>query len=132
MPIRSRRAAVLGLLALLAAGCSQATITSSQTTIVDDNIQADVPIHVTATTVKPTTLHLFNGYVVTFVNDDTAVRTIAVDAAHSDQAGCAAIGMTLQPGERRLTDPLPHFAACYFRDAARPTDTAFQGVVVTH
>jgi hypothetical protein len=86
----------------------------------------------TASAVKPSTLHLFNGLQATFVNEDTAPRSIGVDAARSDQAGCAAVAMVLQPGERKMTDPLPRFAACYFRDAQRPGDTAFQGVVVTH
>jgi plastocyanin len=125
-----RRAAAAAVLVLLA-GCG-AKITSSQTTITDDNIQADVPVHVSASAFKPTTLHLFNGLVVTFVNDDAVPRTIDFDPVHSDQKGCAAVDVTLQPGERRTTEPLPHFAACYFRDAQRPSDTAFQGVVVTH
>src|SRR3954470_16118939 len=109
-----RRAAAAAVLVVLA-GCG-AKITSSQTTITDDNIQADVPVHVSASAFKPTTLHLFEGLVVTFVNDDAVPRTIGFDPVHSDQTGCSVLDVTLQPGEGRATDPLPHFAACYFRD----------------
>jgi len=131
---RIRRAGLLAAvtLALTACGGSHVTRTELPPTNSSDDIGADVPVRVTAAAVKPSTLHLFNGLQATFVNEDTAPRSIAVDAARSDQAGCAAVAMVLQPGERRTTDPLPRFAACYFRDAQRPAETAFQGVVVTH
>jgi hypothetical protein len=130
--ILSLRAAAPLILAVLAAGCGPTTITSSQSTVTTDDIQADVPVRITAAKFVPSTLHLFEGLVATFVNEDTVARTIGVDAVHSDQAGCAAVAMTLQPGERRATPPLPHFAACFFNDGQRPTDKVFQGVVVTH
>jgi hypothetical protein len=131
---RIRRAGLLaaGTLALSACGGSHVTRTELPPTNSSDDIGADVPVRVTAAAVKPSTLHLFNGLQATFVNEDAAARSIAVDAARSDQAGCAAVAMVLQPGERRTTDPLPRFAACYFRDAQRPAEAAFQGVVVTH
>jgi hypothetical protein len=119
-------------LVLIACGGTHITRTESAPTNSSDEIGADVPVRVTAAAVKPSTLHLFNGLQATFVNEDTAARSIAVDAVRSDQAGCAAVAMVLQPGERQTTAPLPRFAACYFRDAQRPADTAFQGVVVTH
>ena len=98
-----------------------------------DDYGADIPVRLTAAAVKPSTLHLFNGLQATFVNEDAAVRSLVVDtASRSDQAGCAALTSVLQPGERRTTEILPRFAACYFRDAQRPADAAFQGVVVTH
>ncbi|HEU0106887.1 MAG TPA: hypothetical protein VFT38_11995 [Vicinamibacteria bacterium] len=129
-----RRCGLLGAatIALTACGGSHVTRTESAPTNSSDDIGADVPVRVTAAAVKPSTLHLFNGLQVTFVNEDTAARTIAVDAVRSDLAGCAAVAVVLQPGERRTTEPLPRFAACYFRDAQRPAETAFQGVVVTH
>ena len=131
---RIRRAGLLAAatLALSACGGSHVTRTESPPTNSSDDIGADVPVRVTAAAVKPSTLHLFNGLQATFVNEDTAARSIAVDAARSDLAGCEAVAVVLQPGERRTTDPLPRFAACYFRDAQRPAETAFQGVVVTH
>jgi hypothetical protein len=83
--------------------------------------------------VKPSLLHLFNGLQATFVNADAIPRTVAFDAARSDLPACSAVAVgVLQPGERRITDPLPRFAACYFLDGDRPTDMALQGVVVTH
>ena len=104
-------------------------ITRTQDGVTTD---ADVPIHVGAAAVKPAVLHLFQGHVVTFVNDDRVPRTVGADAVKSDVAGCAAIGLgVLQPGEQRSV-PLPFFAACYYRDEQRPADAAFQGVVVTH
>ena len=94
---------------------------------------ADVPVRITTAAVRPELLHLFEGLEVTFVNEDAVPRTIAVDAARSDQAGCAAIGTgPLQPGETRKTPALPRFTTCAFRDAQRPGEAAFQGVVVTH
>jgi hypothetical protein len=131
---RFRRAGLLAAvtLALAACGGSHVTRTELPPTNSSDDIGADVPVRVTAAAVKPSTLHLFNGLQATFVNEDTAARSIAVDEVRSDLAGCAAVAMVLQPGERRMTDPLPRFAACYFRDAQRPAETAFQGVVVTH
>ena len=119
------------LFALAACGSSTITRTASTPTNTDD-FGADVPVRLTAAAVKPSTLHLFNGLQATFVNEDSTVRSLAVDATRSDQAGCAALTIVLQPGERRTTDVLPRFAACYFRDAQRPADLALQGVVVTH
>ena len=96
-------------------------------------VDADVPVKITATAVKPALLHLFNGYEATFVNQDSVPRTVGADVARSDQAGCVAVGVgLLQPGETRTSARLPGFAACYFRDEQRPADAAFQGVVVTH
>jgi hypothetical protein len=123
-------ALALGVLTLACAG-SSITRTAGPATGNDD-IGADVPVRVTASAVKPSLLHLFNGLEATFVNEDTVTRTVVVDAAKSDQAGCSAVGLVLQPGERRTTPALPHFALCYFADAQRPGDAAFQGVVVTH
>jgi hypothetical protein len=131
-PRPARRAARALVLALLAASCGSTKITSSQTTFTSDELGADIPVRVTAAAVKPSTLHLYNGLQATFVNQDVVARTLVVDPVRSDQAGCAAVGLTLQPGEQRTTNPLPAFAACYFRDAERPEATAFQGVVVTH
>jgi hypothetical protein len=119
--------------ALVLGACGSSTITRSTSAVTNtDDYGADIPVRLTASAVKPSTLHLFNGLQATFVNEDTAVRSLAVDTVRSDQAGCAAVTLSLQPGERRTTEPLPRFAACYFRDAQRPADTAFQGVVVTH
>ena len=117
-------------LAALSAGCGHATaITRTQDGVTTD---ADVPVHLGPAAVKPAQLHLFQGHVVTFVNDDRVPRTLGADAARSDVPACAAIGVgVLQPGEQRSV-PLPFFAACYYRDEQRPADTAFQGVVVTH
>ena len=122
---------VAAALVLIACGGTTVTRTASTVTSTDD-YGADIPVRVTAAVVKPSILHLFNGLQATFVNEDSAVRNLVVDTARSDQAGCAALTMALQPGERKTTDVLPRFAACYFRDAQRPGDTAFQGVVVTH
>ena len=130
---RIRWAGVVAAAALALFACGSTTITRSVSTPTNtDDYGADIPVRVTAAAVKPSTLHLFNGLQATFVNEDTAVRSLVVDTARSDQAGCAAVTMALQPGERKTTDPLPRFAACYFRDAQRPADAAFQGVVVTH
>jgi hypothetical protein len=124
-----------GLLALgaltLACSGSNVTRTAGPATSTDD-YGADVPVRLTSSGVKPTLLHLFNGFQATFVNEDTVPRTIAVDAARSDQPGCSAVGLVLQAGERRTTPTLPHFALCYFVDTQRPAEPAFQGVVVTH
>jgi hypothetical protein len=108
------------------------TRTAGPATSTTDEIGADVPVRVTASAVKPSLLHLFNGLQATFVNEDTVARTVAVDAARSDQAGCSAVGLVLQPGERKTTAVLPRFALCYFLDPQRPSDPAFQGLVVTH
>jgi len=120
------------LLAVTACGGTSITRTVSPPTGTSDDFGADVPVRLTAAGVKPSTLHLFNGLQATFVNEDTAVRSLGIDAARSDQPGCAALTIVLQPGERRTTGLLPRFAACYFRDAQRPGEPAFQGVVVTH
>ena len=114
----------------MAVGCGRATtITRTEGGVTTD---ADVPVKIGAAAVKPALLHLFQGHVVTFVNEDRVPRTVGADAVKSDVAGCAAIGVgVLQPGEQRSA-PLPFFAACYFRDEQRPGDAAFQGVVVTH
>ena len=131
--IRIRGAGIIAATALALGACSSSTITRSSSAVTNtDDYGADIPVRLTAAAVKPSTLHLFNGVQATFVNEDSAVRSLAVDAARSDQAGCAALTIVLQPGERKTTDVLPRFAACYFRDAQRPADTAFQGVVVTH
>jgi hypothetical protein len=127
------RAGVIAAATLGLTACGGTTITRSASPVTStDDYGADIPVRVTAAAVKPSTLHLFNGLQATFVNEDSAVRNLAVDTARSDQAGCAALTIVLQPGERRTTDVLPRFSACYFRDAQRPADTAFQGVVVTH
>jgi hypothetical protein len=134
-PRRRRPALRLAIAATLAlAACSGSNVTRSTGPITntDDTIGADIPVRITASAVKPATLHLFNGLVATFVNEDAAARGVAVDAARSDQPGCAAVALVLQPGERKTTPALPRFAVCYFRDAQRPGDVAFQGVVVTH
>jgi hypothetical protein len=133
MGTRRGRAAFVIIATLVFSACGSSTITRSVSTPTNtDDYGADVPVRVTSAAVKPSTLHLFNGVVATFVNEDSAMRSLVVDAARSDQAGCAALTIVLQPGERRTTEPLPRFAACYFRDVQRPADTAFQGVVVTH
>src|SRR3954467_7767051 len=115
----------------LACSGSSVTRTAGPATSTDD-FGADVPVRVTATAGKPSLLHLFEGLQATFVNEDNVARTLAVDPVRSDQAGCSAVGLVLQPGERRTTPTLPRFAVCYFVDAQRPADPAFQGVVVTH
>jgi hypothetical protein len=125
-------AGALALSALtLACSGSSITRTAGPATSTED-FGADIPVRVTPSAVKPSLLHLFNGLQATFVNEDAVARTIVVDAARSEQAGCSAVGLTLQPGERRTTPNLPHFALCYFADAQRPADPAFQGLVVTH
>ena len=127
------RGVIIGAVALALGACGHTTITRTASAPTNtDDYGADIPVRVTATAVKPSTLHLFNGAQATFVNEDTAVRSLVVDTVRSDQSGCAAVTLSLQPGERKTTEPLPRFAACYFRDAQRPADTAFQGVVVTH
>jgi hypothetical protein len=131
--IRIRRMGLVAAAALGLCACGSSTITRSASAVSNtDDYGADIPVRLTAAAVKPSTLHLFNGVQATFVNEDAAVRNLVVDTARSDQAGCAALTMSLQPGERKTTEPLPRFAACYFRDPQRPADTAFQGVVVTH
>jgi hypothetical protein len=122
---------IASLLALTACGGTSITRSVSTPTGSSDDFGADVPVRLTAAGVKPSTLHLFNGLQATFVNEDTAVRSLSIDAARSDP-GCAALTIVLQPGERRTSDVLPRFAACYFRDAQRPAEPAFQGLVVTH
>ena len=125
-------AGALALSALtLACSGSNVTRTAGPATSTDD-FGADIPVRVTPSAVKPSLLHLFNGLQATFVNEDTVTRTVVVDPARSDQAGCSAVSLVLQPGERRTTANLPRFALCYFADAQRLTDAAFQGVVVTH
>src|ERR1044071_3858589 len=112
--IRIRGAGIIAASALVLGACGSSTITRSASAVTNtDDYGADIPVRVTATAVKPSTLHLFNGVQATFVNEDSAVRSLAVDAARSDQAGCAALTIVLQPGERRTTDVLPRFAACY-------------------
>ena len=114
----------------LAAGCGSSTITRTQDGV---SFDFDVPVKISATGVKPGLLHLYKDRLATFVNEDGVPRTVGVDAARSDVAGCSAVAIgVLQSGERRTSAPLPEFSACYFRDEQRPTDTAFQGVVVTH
>ena len=130
--IRIRGAGMVAAAALALGACGSSTITRSSSAATNtDDYGADIPVRLTAAAVKPSTLHLFNGVQATFVNEDTAPRSLVVDP-RSDQAGCSALTMSLQPGERKTTEPLPRFAACYFRDAQRPADTALQGVVVTH
>ena len=111
----------MGALTVACSG-SSVTRTAGPATNTDD-IGADVPVRVTASAVKPSLLHLFNGLQATFVNEDTVPRTVAVDAARSEQAGCSAVGVVLQPGERRTTAVLPRFAALLLprRAASRPT-----------
>ena len=128
---------LLAVVAVLAgaAGCGHSTITRTvgPATSSTDDIGADVPVRLVANAVKPSLLHLFNGLTATFVNADSVSRTVAFDSVRSDLPGCSAVAVgLLQPGEQRTTSPLPHFAACYFRDGDRPTDEALQGVVVTH
>jgi hypothetical protein len=131
--IRIRGVGLVAAAALTLGACSSSTITRSSSAVTNtDDYGADIPVRLTTTAVKPSTLHLFNGVQATFVNEDSAARSLVVDTARSDQAGCAALTISLQPGERKTTEPLPRFAACYFRDVQRPADTALQGVVVTH
>jgi hypothetical protein len=136
MRARRGRIGMAGVVALgaLAAACSGSSVTrtAGPPTSTTDDIGADVPVRVTVSAVKPSLLHLFNGLQATFVNEDTVTRTLTVDASKSDQPGCGAVGVVLQPGERRTTAILPRFALCYFVDAQRPSDPAFQGLVVTH
>jgi hypothetical protein len=131
--IRIRGVGLVAAAALVLCACGSTTITRSTSAVSNtDDYGADIPVRLTAAAVKPSTLHLFNGVQATFVNEDSAVRNLVLDTVRSDQAGCAALTISLQPGERKTTEPLPRFAACYFRDAQRPADAAFQGVVVTH
>lgn len=129
------RTVALALATLAAAACGGSTVTRrvSTPTSTTDDIGADVPVRITAAAVKPSLLHLYNGLEATFVNEDTVPRAVEVDAVRSDQPGCAAVGVgALQPGERKTTPLLPRFAGCYFRDGQRPSEPAFQGLVVTH
>jgi hypothetical protein len=137
--MRARRKPPLFTLVILsaglAAGCGSSTITRTvgPPTSSSDEFGADVPVRLVAHAVKPSLLHLFNGFQATFVNADSVPRTIAFDPARSDLPTCATIAVgRLEPGEQRTTDMLPRFAACYFKDGDRPDDAALQGVVVTH
>jgi hypothetical protein len=135
MRARRYRVGMAGVVAMgaLTVACSGSSVTRTAGPATgNDEVGADIPVRLTATAVKPALLHLFNGLQATFVNEDTVPRAVAVDAAKSDQAGCSAVGVVLQPGERRTTAVLPRFALCYFLDPQRPTDQAFQGLVVTH
>ena len=117
---------------VLATGCSgsSTTITRTQDGVTFD---FDVPVKISATAVKPSILHLYKGRLATFVNEDKVLRTVGVDAARSELAGCSLVAVgALRPGEQRTTALLPEFGACYFRGEERPADPAFQGVVVTH
>jgi hypothetical protein len=130
---RIRWSGVVAVATLALAACGGTTITRRDSAPTNtDDYGADIPVRLTAAAVKPSTLHLFNGLQATFVNEDTAAHHLAVDTARSDQPGCAALAIALEPGERRTTETLPRFAACYFRDTQRPGDVALQGVVVTH
>jgi hypothetical protein len=130
---RIRRSGVVAAAMLALAACGSTTITRRDAAPTNtDDYGADIPVRLTAAAVKPSTLHLFNGLQATFVNEDTAAHRLGVDTARSDQPGCAALAIALEPGERRTTETLPRFAACYFRDAQRPGGVALQGVVVTH
>jgi hypothetical protein len=130
---RIRRLAVVAAATLVLVACGSTTITRSVSAPTNtDDYGADIPVRLTAAAVKPSTLHLFNGLQATFLNEDTSVHRLAVDTTRSDQPGCAALAIVLEPGERRTTEILPRFAACYFGDAQRPGDVARQGVVVTH
>ena len=110
MITRRRRISRTGLvLASMFALTACGGTTSPQRVPADEyrrRLRADVPVRLTAAGVKPSTLHLFNGLQATLVNEDTAVRSVSIDAARSDQPGCAALTIVLQPGERRTTDLL--------------------------
>ena len=128
------RARVIVFAAMIASACgsSSSRVISAPT---GDGITfgADIPVRITREGMRPELLHLYTGIQVTFVNEDGAPRTVVADLPRSDQAGCAAIAIgPLQPGERRTTSDLPRFTTCYFRDADRGADAAFQGMVVVH
>jgi hypothetical protein len=133
IPLAAAGAALAAILCFDACGSSTITRNDSAPTSSSDDFGADVPVRLVAHAVKPSLLHLFNGFQATFVNQDTVPRTVAFDSARSDLPACVAVAVgVLQPGERRTTEPLPRFAACYFEDGDRPADAALQGVVVTH
>jgi hypothetical protein len=131
--VRIRRVGMLALAALALVACGSSITTTPPVTGGSDDFGSDVPVHVTPTRLKPSLLHLFEGLEVTFVNDDSVARMVAVDPSRSTQPGCAAVGIgTLQPGERRTSAALPRFAGCYFLDPQRPSETSFIGLVITH
>jgi hypothetical protein len=128
-----RRAVFVAL--FLAGGFGLARCGSSRvTTVSPQPVPTDQPPIITlrAAGADPIPLHLFNGPEVTFINADSVPHTIYPDP-HPAHDSCRGLlkAVELQPGEQVKITGLP-FDACFFHDEARPTDRAFQGVVVVH
>lgn len=125
------------VLLALAAGCHSGVITSSGGDLsLLDPLQPRSPIaaaDIAPAGVVPQVLHLDAPVTVTFTNTDRIAHTLesAPELAYGDCTEMNGLGM-LQPGQRgSVTLNEPGFI-CAYHDAARPTDMAFQGIIVLH
>lgn len=122
---------IAGVLALAAAGCAGASVS---TRVPTGPVTEEPPVvTLSAAGARPTILHIYSREQATFVNGDSRPHDIVLDRVRSPEAGCEGIGVgRLEPAESRKAAVLPNGIVCYYRDAANPQDVEFQGFVLMH
>jgi len=90
-------------------------------------------VDITPTGVNPQVLHVDAPVTVTFTDTDRVAHKLeaAPELAYGDCPEMNGLG-TLQPGQQRTVTLDQHGFICAYHDAARPTDMAFQGIIVLH
>jgi hypothetical protein len=119
----------------VASSCSHSFTSSVTGSLLDPNTprSGTTTVRITAAGVSPTLLHLDAPVTVTFSNEDSVAHRIE-PAPELGYGRCAAIDQlgTLPPGQSGQVTLEQRQLICAFRDAAGPSNQAFQGFIVIH
>ena len=137
---RSRHAALeillLTLATTLVAGCGSNITSPPEAISLLDPLQprSEAPlVTITGKGVDPQVLHLNAPVTVSFTNDDKAAHKIeAAPELHYDDCPEFAQMKTVPPGGTGTVTLSRSNVICAYHDAAGPSDTNFQGLVVLH
>ncbi len=128
----------LALSLLLLAGCGSSTITSSSSSSNSllDPFQVRDPapvVNVTTSGVTPQVSHLDRGVPVRIVNQDTVAHRL-VAAPELAYGPCPEVEQlaSLAPGESLTVTIARNGTICAYKDEARGSAFAFQGLLVVH
>jgi hypothetical protein len=123
------------LAGLLAWSCSHSFTSSVTGSLLDPNIprSGTTTVRISAAGVGPNLLHLDAPVTVTFTNDDSVAHRLE-PAPELGYGRCAPIDQlgTLPPGQSGQVTLEQRQLICTFRDAAGPSNQAFQGFIVIH
>lgn len=130
MRVRLDRGVLVAL--LLAAGSWGLSCSKSPTNPSDTPTPTPTIVTITSAGVSPKSVQIALGSRVRFVNNDTKEHDMGSDP-HPDHTDCPFINQVgiLKPGEQRETANSVVARTCGYHDHEDPTNTAWQGTIIT-